>query len=499
MKSDTPREPTDSLAIQSFSERAKTGTRWIVVNFGLGQIIRLLVNLALAALLYEEAFALMAIVLAVMLALAMFSDIGIRISVVQHARGDDLDFLNTAWTLQVIRGVALFLMTVVVSWPLSRLFGANDPKAYELLFLIPIAGLSALVSGFESTKMMTAARHLKIKEITKIELVSSLLGTPLMLLLAWYTRSVYAIALASVLSSVLQTVLSYWMLEGPRSRFRWHAESITAILSFGKWVFLSTFFTFLATQIDRLAFGGMYPLAEVGVYSIAASLAVIAPSVLGRLQHSVLFPWYSRMLVQGMALPVAFHKSRPATLVASTYLCTLLVVGSASFFELAYDDRYAMGGVLLPILTLGAWFNCLDTMYGSAFLASGRPKWTAFSNASKVVAFLLLLAPAYKYQLGIVAAAFAVAASEALRWVASCWMARRLGLRNIWPELGMLLVFLVVSGAGWWLLQRSGIVSGFSPSWRLAILGVVITLLFAPLIFRYVVPLIQPRWSWRSA
>lgn len=463
------------------------------MTFGLGQVMRLAVNVTLAALLYEEVFALMAIVLAVMFGLAMFSDIGLKSNVVQHPRGDDPDFLNTAWTLQVARGGLLFVLTLVVAWPLSRIYGANDPKAYELLYLIPIAGLSALASGFESAKMMTAARHLRVKEVTRIEIISGVIGAALMLLLAWFMRSVYALAIASVLTSVIQTVLSYWSLEGPRSRFRWDAESVRQIFSFGKWVFLSTFFTFSAAQIDRLAFGAMYPLAEVGVYSIAASLAVMVPTLVGRLQHIVLFPWYSRMLSEGMPLAVAFDKTRPATLVASSFLCCLLVAGSGSFFDLAYDDRYAMGGMLLPVLAIGAWFNCLDSMYGSAFLASGRPKWTAFSSGNKVAAFLVLLIPTSLLNLDIIYAALAIAGSELLRWVVSHVMGRRLGLRGLSWELGMMAFFLSVSGAGWWMLERSDLVSGLNPFWRLALLGVLGSAVFAPLVLRYILPQMRRR------
>lgn len=476
-----------------FGNRAKSGTHWVLMAFGLGQAMRLVGNLVLAALLYEEVFALMAIVLAVMFGLAMFSDIGLKTNVVQHPRGDDPDFLNTAWTLQVLRGVLLFVMTLVVAWPVSRFYGANDPKAFELLYLIPMAGLSALASGFESAKMLTAARHLRIKEVTKIEVVAGMVGFPLTMLLAWHMRSVYAIALASVLGSVVQMVLSYHMLEGPRSRFRWDHESVRTIFSFGKWVFVSTLFTFSAAQIDRLAFGAMYPLAEVGVYSIAVGLAVMVPTLVGRLQTIVLFPWYSRMLSQGTPLSEVFDKTRPATLVASTYLCTLLVVGSSSFFDLAYDDRYALGGVLLPALAIGGWFSCLDSMYGSAFLASGRPKWTAFTNAFKVVAFLALLVPLSLLELDITKAALAIAICEALRWGVSNLMGRRLGLRGGGWELAALVVFLSVSGVQWWLLHHWTVVSELAPFWRLALVGAFTSALFAPLFLRFVLPLLRKR------
>lgn len=492
----SPNAQTVTTASQeTFARRARSGTQWIIAGFALGQVIRLLANVALAAMLFEEVFALMAIVSAVMFGLAMFSDVGLKANVVQHPRGDDPDFLNTAWTLQVMRGLCLFLMAVALAWPLSRLYGANDPKAYELLYLLPLMALTSLISGFESSKLMTAARHLRIKETTQIEFIVSGFGTALMLLLAWYTRSVYALALASVASSVLQTALSYIMLDGQRSRFRWDSDSVKAIFSFGKWVFLSTFFTFLALQIDRLTMGAMFPLAQVGVYSIAASLAFIVPSVVGRLQWSVLFPWYSRMLEQGMPLPVAFGKTRMAMMVFSSFFCALLFGGAHSFFDFAYDDRYEMGGVLLPVLALGSWFGCLEPMYGATFVASGRPKWTAISNACKVGSFGLLLIIVPVFNLSIVVAAAFLSFSEVVRWLVCHSLGRRLGLRNLRSEVAMLGMFVMVSLTGWWLVERAPIVSELGAIWRLGVLGVIVSLLFLPLFLKFVRPLILQRSS----
>lgn len=483
----------DQRPVQSLGGRARSGTFWIIGGFGLGQILRLGANVALAAILFEEVFALMAIVSAVLTGLAMFSDIGLRTNVVQHARGDDPDFLNTAWTLQVIRGVCLFLIAVALAWPLSRLYGANDPTAYELLYLIPLVALTSLISGFQSAKLMAASRHLRIKEVTRIEFVIGIFNVIVMLLLAWFMRSVYALAIASVLSTGLHAILSYRMLDGPRSRFRWDPSAVRAIISFGKWIFLSTLFAFLAVQLDRLALAGLFSLAEVGVYSIAASLAVIVPTLLGSLQMSVLFPWYSRKLEEGMPLPVAFARSRMAMVTLSSFLCTLLFAGGSSFFELAYDDRYALGGVILPILAWGAWFSCLETMYGATFLASGRPKWGAIANASKVISYAVLLLLVSAFQLDIIVAASFLAVSEVVRWLVCQVLARRMGLRNTRSELAMFLFFLAVSLASWWLVERAPTVSALHPFWRLALLGAVITLLFAPLFFRFVLPLIRQR------
>ena len=87
-------------------KRFARGSSWAAINYVVSYSLRLGSNLVLWRLLYPDAFGLMAIVNTIMTGLAMFSDVGIAQTVVQNERGEEPDFLNTIWTLQVVRGLA---------------------------------------------------------------------------------------------------------------------------------------------------------------------------------------------------------------------------------------------------------------------------------------------------------------------------------------------------------------------------------------------------------
>jgi O-antigen/teichoic acid export membrane protein len=473
--------------------RARSGSIWVVTAFGASQVLRLGLNIVLAALLFEEAFALMAIVTAVMIGLSMFSDIGLQQNVVQSPRGDDPAFLNTAWTMQVIRGMSLALVAVILAWPLATFYGVNDPSALELRWLIPLVALTAAIDGLRSPSALSAARHMHVAQLTRIEVVAQVFNAALTASLVWYTRSVYGIALAGVLSSVLHLVLTYWLLPGSRPRFMLEPAAVRSIFSYGKWIFLSTLLAFLALQIDRLTFAAMYPLAEVGVYSIAASLAAVVVALVGRLQSAIVFPWYSRMLEDGMALPEAFNKIKVPVLVMSTYLVTLLIVGAGSFFEWAYDERYVQAKWLLPVLAVGTWFSCLEPMYGAAFLASGRANWVAMASTAKVVSFAVLVVLLSMFQWGLVVAAVMVAASEVAKAGASQLLGRRIGLRNLRMELAMLVLLSSVSGVVLLLVNHVPLIADLHPAVRLMILGLLVSLLYVRLLLRAARPFLKRR------
>ena len=477
----------------ALNAKARAGTAWIVIAFGSGQLIRLGMNILLARLLFEEAFALMALVTAVMMGLAMFSDIGLQQNVIQSPRGDEPDFLNTAWTMQVIRGVVLTLLAVLLAWPMAVFYGANDPAAFELRWLIPIVAIAALFDGLRSPRTLSAARHMQVAQLIRIEVGVTIVSALITLGLAWYTRSVFALAIAGVLSAALHAVLTYWLLPGPRARFILEPTAVRSIFSFGKWIFLSTLCYFLALQIDRLTFAATYTLAEVGVYSIAVSLALIVPVLVGKLQATIVFPWYARMLEDGMELPEAFEKAKTPVLVMSTYMVTLLIVGAGSFFNLAYDDRYSQAAVFLPILAIGVWFSNIGGMYGSAFLVKGLSKWLALVSAVKVLAFLSLFALLSLLESTIVMATVVVLTSELIATFVSRYLGWRLGLKSLRFEAMMLAMLICSAGLCFLLMYGYVPIENLHPALQLLLLGTIVTVLFIPLFLKFLYPLIVRR------
>jgi len=101
MSSHAPTIPTPGT--QSLKQRVLRAGGWNFAGYGLGQVIRLGSNLIMTRLLVPEMFGVMAIATMVTVILGMLSDIGLRQNIVRSPRGDDPAFLDTAWTVQVLR------------------------------------------------------------------------------------------------------------------------------------------------------------------------------------------------------------------------------------------------------------------------------------------------------------------------------------------------------------------------------------------------------------
>ena len=95
--------------------RVITAGAWSLAGYAVSQVIRFGSNLIMTRLLVPEMFGVMAIATIVMVGLAMFSDLGLRQSIVQSRRGDDPAFLNTAWALQILRGLVLWAIALAIA------------------------------------------------------------------------------------------------------------------------------------------------------------------------------------------------------------------------------------------------------------------------------------------------------------------------------------------------------------------------------------------------
>lgn len=421
---------------------AARGAAWTVAGYGGGQALRFVGNLILTRMLFGEAFGLMALVNVFLQGLQLFSDIGIGPSIIQHARGADRRFLDTAWTMQVARGVVLFALALVAAPAVAAFYG--EPL---LASVLPVSAVAVVLSGLWSTKLFTQSRELALGRLTAVELGSQAAGFVAMIAWALVDRSVWALVAGGIAVALAKAVLSHVVLPGDGNRLTWDAASAREVFGFGKWIFLSTVLTFLVGQSDRLVFGKLIPLELLGVYSIAVMVATMPTMALGHAALSLVFPLYSRVHNAGGDLVPIFRRVRQAMLVLGGWMLAGLVAGGPAIVALLYDPRYAEAGWIVRFLSMGAWFFVLEATNGAALLALGRADRVAASNGGKLVGMIALIPLGYLWG-GFPGAVLGFAASEVLKYVVSAHAASRAGLPGRRQDLVLTVAVAASAAAG---------------------------------------------------
>ena len=422
---------------------------WTVIGMALSNVLRLITNIILAKLLFPEAFGLMALVFIFVQGLQLLSDIGIGPSIIQHERGDEPTFLNTAWTLQILRGIMIWLCLLLIYKPAAQFY--SEPM---LLWLIPVVGFSAVIAGFESTARFTLNRHLQLKQLAMLEVGSQFAAVPVMVLWAYISPSVWALACGSLVTASVRVCWSHLLIKGQRNRLHWNTEAASAVIHFGKWIFISTAIGYFAEQIDRILLGKLIPLDVLGLYSIAFMLHRVPNDLVAQLGYKVMFPAVTKMLHLPRAeLRLRISRVRHKVLIVLAAAIALLAVTGDFLIWLLYDERYQSAGWMLQLLVIGLWPRILINTLGPALLALGKPNYFAYSSALRLVVLIVAI-PIFHTLYGLFGVICVVAVGGLVDYIVESYGLWRHGLLLITQDLSMtvmwvlmLLLFLIVREA----------------------------------------------------
>jgi O-antigen/teichoic acid export membrane protein len=436
--------------MSSLQKLAVRGALWTFVGYGSGQVLRLIGNLILTRLLVPEMFGLMALVQTFITGLNLFSDIGIRPSIIQNKRGDDPVFLNTAWTMQVMRGLLLWVGCFLIALPVSNFYGDS-----RLLWLVPIVGTTVAIDGFNSTSLALLSRKVAIAKLTVFEITIQSLALGVMTLWAFFRQTIWALVGGNLISSFCKLIWSHRLEPRMPHRFTWDKDAVHDLTTFGRWIFLSTAMTFLAQQSDRLILGRLLSLEMLGVYTIAFTFSFIPNSVIVAINSKVIFPVVSKRA------DLPRPELRAKILQKRWLLLVALAVGIAllgSFGDLVivnlYDERYHAAAWMLAILALGNWPSAISLTINSSLLAIGKPIYGAIGYCLKFI-YMLLAVPLAFSQLGVFGAILTIAFNDLPFYAAIGYGAWREQLTTTRQDLlaTLLLLGLVVLlvGGRYWL------------------------------------------------
>lgn len=373
----------------SLRARALRGSIWTAFGFGTSQVLRLGSNLILTRILFPEAFGLMALVQVFLVGLTMFSDLGIRASIIQNSRSDEPDFLNTAWTIQVIRGFVLWFCACALAWPAAQLYDAP-----MLTMLLPVAGLTAVLQGFTPTKVHVANRDLKLGHITLIDLATQICTIAIMIAIALATGSVWSLVIGTIIGEALKLALYTAILTGPENQFRWERSSVKQLISFGKWILLSTICGFILNQGDRAALGAYLNLKDLGVYSIGYAIAAIPLTLTRLISDKIMFPLYKKAApADSRQNFIKIRKYRLFINLSLLIISAPISIYGVDISKTLFDYRYESAGAIIVLISCANAPVLMIMNYSSAILASGQSnkffRWTILLAVSQILILLI--------------------------------------------------------------------------------------------------------------
>jgi O-antigen/teichoic acid export membrane protein len=447
------------------SAPAKAGTGllnrgvWTLAGSGISLGVRFGSNIVLARLLAPQIFGVMVIVNGLRMGIELLTDVGVEQNIVHNEKGLEDEFFNTAWTVQMIRGALLTLLFVVVSSPLAH-FYAIDVRIFLAVSLIPF------VNSLHSTSVFALVKRLDVKRRNLFECSAELLGFVTCVVLALVSPTVWALVGGALLATAMRSILSY-CLPHPPHRFVLNKNCVREIVRFGKWIFLSSFVVYCASNIDRLTLGKLVPMALLGVYGMARTMAEIPAMLASRLGYQIVFPFLAAQSgLKGRRAHDDLGAARLRISLGGALLISFAIAWADRAVNIIYDPRYREAGWILSMLLFGTWLAILSNLNESVLLGCGRPSYSAYANGLRLAAVGISLPLCYKAY-GLQGAVVAMIVAELIRYSAIAFGQHR--MRWSFYRQDALCTVVLLLAVGFWMVIRKS--AGMGTPWDLAIHG----------------------------
>ncbi len=366
------------------------GGAWLGAGSFVEQLIRFARNMLLTRLLAPQAFGTMAIVLSAATLISILAEVGVRDALIQNPRGSEDKYAGAAWWLSAARAISIYAVIYLAAPLISHFYGNA-----ELAPLARIATLSIVFDGLMSPRAIVAMKQMKYSRWATVQNGGGILGVLTTVVLSFYMRDVWALAIGYCSENAARFILSYVVCPY-LPRFTIDRPALWDLLHFSKGMFGLALLNLIFTRADIFVLAKIFPASDLGLYSMAVYLvqtpAVFLTAILGQ----TLLPALSRIQNDPERMNRVLLQTTSAVVMLG--LPALVFVGFCghSLLVLIYGQRYGAVSTALVIAAASSFLSILNVLITIVFYAKGLPQLHRRSVAAMAVVVLALVYPLSK-------------------------------------------------------------------------------------------------------
>jgi O-antigen/teichoic acid export membrane protein len=410
------RQPEESMtSTRSVLARTVRGAGWVIAwRLGM-RILGLVSTLILVRLLVPSDFGLLALAASFAQTVDGMMTLGTEEAVIRQP-APDRNVYNTAWTLNVIRGLTVTAIVLLSAFPVARFFGDQ-----RLVLVLLVIALPPLLDGLSNIGTVDFRREMQFQKEFAIMVVPKFFGIAATLTAAVIHPSYTALLYGIVTNQTLRSAMSY-VMHPFRPRFSLRAWR--GLIGYSLWTWLLSLAILLRNRSDTLLLGGLTNSTSVGVYSVGSEVASLPTSELVEPLCRASFAGFAAANREGVSVTETFLR-----LMSSAVLVTLpagvgLALVAAPLVRLAFGPGWDAAVPVLQVLGLAGImtvFGQISLHLMSAHSLLGRLTFVALAGAALRIVLLLLLIPGF----GVAGAAWAAAIATCADQGATLVMALR--------------------------------------------------------------------------
>ncbi len=263
----------------------------------------------------------------------------------------------------------------------------------EVSALLRITLLGVIIESAMSPGSTLVQKEMKFGRWMAITNGGGICGVILTVVLSFFLRDVWALAIGSCSEYVFRCLLSYVICPGLPT-LSWDRNAARELYRFSKEGFGLSFLNLVFTRTDIFVLGKLYSATALGVYTMGVYL-VQTPSVfITNMLVQTLLPTFAhvqhdkerinRILIEVTSWMILL--GLPA--IVGIYLC------GSSLLRLIYGTRYEDATGPLAVAAIVVYLSLLNVLITSVFAGMGRPGLHRRAVAASAVVMMIVIYPA---------------------------------------------------------------------------------------------------------
>lgn len=349
----------------ALSLRAAKGAGWVIAWRVATRNIGLISTLILARLLTPDDFGLVAVATAFIAAVDALSAVGVQDALVRET-ALDREFYDTAFTMNLFRGVVTAALVGLSAWPLAEFMG--DPRLTPILLAL---AAGTLVSAFDNVRVIDFMRELKFHKEFRLQLTGRVIGAVVTLVLAALWHDYWALVIGILCARTVRLIQSYTIAPyRPRLTLsRWRR-----IIGFSLWTWAAGVIQMIRERSDNIVIGRMLGTSNVGIFALAVEIGSLPTTELSEPLQRALYPAFAEANRSGMSVGHSYVQVVGAALLLTVPAALGISLVADALVRLALGPGWLGAVPLVWILAVPAGLTVISSVSGAALNAQGMPQ-----------------------------------------------------------------------------------------------------------------------------
>lgn len=386
-------------------------------------LVKLLSSLILTRILAPAAYGTIAILVSVVFILALLSDTGFSVCIVRSPKGEDASYLNTAWTIRILRaGINAIIMFTAAPF-IAQLYHAPSLTA-------PFRVLASwfIIDGLASTSFPVAIRRKRARVLMYSEFLGSFVAAIFTVVYCYFSRDFWGMLYGLLVNRAVAVGMSHLFYREMRPRLQWDWAAAKEIFEYTRFVMPSSAITVFLQQFDRVIFLRLFDFRLLGIYGLAGNIANPVEQLITRASRMVLYPRCAHNFRTDRGTFSVKYYLENTNVFMATLAIPAALGGAAHFLiRVLYDPRYAEAAEVLQAFMVRAVVQALASTAEDMLVATGESRLILVGNVYRVIWIFAASFLGYHF-FGFLGFTYGIAVSGVPALAYYLWLQRKKGL-----------------------------------------------------------------------